>query len=176
MATTLSLPAKARTTLPATLPRIGVGVLAILLALLAQRLVQAEHGWDGAALYAAAIALYLLAFPRAMEPLAIGDRPLLRHRTIAWAGAALCAMALVAAAAAAPHFIVDKPTAWGWTLHLASLGALLLGGLALDYGLRPAARGARHGLARGVGAVCACGACVGAAAAQHRHNALWRLA
>lgn len=140
MAATLPRPLEKPRSAHATLPRIGLGVFALLLSLLAQRVALGARPADATALFVAAIVLYLIAFPRSAAPLAVGAPGATRNKALVRIGAIALLLAAVLAAAAAPRFITDKPAAWGWTLHLGSLGALLLGGVALDLGLRPSAR------------------------------------
>ncbi len=123
----------------ATLRQIGVGLFAIVVAVAAQRIIQSGRPNDAIALYAVAIVAYLWVFPRATEQLALGTAPILRSRALVIAGLVSFVVAAALAAGAAPHFVTDKPTPWGWSLHLGSLAALLLGGVLLDVGLRPAA-------------------------------------
>lgn len=136
-----------------SLRRIGVALSAMLLAFLAQRLVQSNRSGDAIALFAVAIVLYLVAFPRATESLALGAKPALRSQTLVTAGVVACLAAAALAAGAAPHFVTDRPTPWGWTLHLSSLAALVLGGIALDVGLRPPAQARDHGWTVALGLV-----------------------
>ena len=139
MAATLPIAKTRRTIYSASLRRIGIGLFALLLAVLAQSFVHSARPTDAVALFVVAIAIYLGAFSQADVPLAIGARPHLTNRPLVFAGVVACLAAATLAAAAAPHFITDNPSAWGWTLHLSSMGALLAGGVALDAGLRPPA-------------------------------------
>lgn len=126
--------------------RLLLALAAVALALYAQSLLDwlfpaNSRTLEAALLYAAAAVLFVALFRRENEPFLVGVATPVLRRGLAYASYALAIAAAILGVLAAARLGVDAPAAGSWTIHLASVGAILLA--ALFYSLAHRAPGAR---------------------------------